>query len=347
MITILIADDSATETALLKYIFEAEKDMRVIGSARNGIEAVKLAKELKPDLITMDIQMPIMNGFEATQLIMMNNPVPIVVISSALNNTELDTTFLALEAGAVSVIEKPTNALDPSEHLTRKRMTDIIRSMAEIKVVTRRYSTNKPIMPVKADAASRHFDILAIGASVGGPQALKTILSLLPENFPIPIAIVQHITPGFLQGFCSWLNQNCRLTIKIADNKETLLPGFVYFAKENAHLEVIRIGNDLVAHYRESPPVAGFCPSITVLLQSIAKSCGKDAIGVLLTGMGRDGAEGLLELKQKKGLTIVQDEKSSVVFGMGKVAESMGAVDEVVPLDEMVNCLLKRVVPKL
>lgn len=346
MIHILIADDSVTETTLLKHLFEEEKDMKVIGCARDGKEAVTLASQLKPDLITMDIQMPIMNGFEATQLIMMNNPVPIVVISSTLNNQDLDTTFLALEAGAVSVIEKPVNALDPSYELARKRMMTIIRSMAEIKVVTRRFATNNLHKRSKNQVISpSHYDMIGIGASVGGPQALKTILSMLPQRFPVPIVAVQHITPGFLQGFCHWLNQNCHLTVKTAENHEILKPNYVYLAPEICHLEVSRIGTNLVAHYKEGSAVAGFRPSITVLFQSIAKFCGKNAIGILLTGMGRDGAQGLLELKQKKAYTLVQDEKSSVVFGMGKVAESIGAADQVIPLEEIVNTLSKLISP--
>lgn len=340
MIKILIADDSATETALLRHIFEQEQDMQVIGCATNGQEAVMLAEKLKPDLITMDIVMPIMNGFEATQLIMMNYPIPIVVISSTLKNQDLDNTFLAMDAGAVSVIEKPVNILDPANKTARKRIIDLIRSMAEIKVIKRRftdsYQSPKPLNPKVQEV---NYEVLAIGASVGGPQALTTILSLLPANFPIPIVIVQHITVGFLEGLSVWLNQKSLLTIKCAQDQEILKPGTVYFAPENYHLEIKRVGNNLVTHYHSGPPVSGFCPSITVLFQSVAKVCGYKAIGMLLTGMGSDGAQGLLELKQKKAQTLVQDEKSSVVFGMAKVALSLGAVDHIIELDQIVDYL--------
>lgn len=184
--------------------------------------------------------------------------------------------------------------------------------------------------------------IIAIGASVGGPQALHNILSKLPENFPVPIVIVQHITVGFLESFCNWLNQHCALSVKCAKNHELLEPGTVYFAPENCHLEIKSVGSHLASHIRKGPKVSGFEPSITVLFQSVAKSCGRKAIGLLLTGMGQDGADGLLELKQKKALTLIQDEKSSVVFGMGNVALSMGAVEQIIQLDQIASFLIQR-----
>lgn len=344
MIKILIADDSATETALLKSMFEAENDMQVIGCARNGKEAVELAAKLKPDLITMDIHMPIINGFEATQLIMMNNPVPIVVISSTLDDQNMNSTFLALEAGAVSVIEKPINALQPNFKSERKRMIDMIRAMAEIKVIKRKFKTSNinllPLTAAKLDYKHSNYEVIAIGASVGGPQVLKNILSKLPADFPVPIAIVQHMTVGFIEGFCQWLNKQCNLAVKCVENQEILKPGTVYFAPENLHFKIIRANNSLIASLHHYEPVSGFCPSITVLLQSVANACDKRAIGILLTGMGSDGAQGLLEIKQKKGHTLVQDPKSSIVYGMAKVADSIGAVDKIIDIDQLVNYLV-------
>lgn len=343
MIKILIADDSATETLLLKHIFEAEEDMEVIGTASNGKEAVALAAKLKPDLITMDIQMPIMDGFEATKWIMMNNPVPIVVISSTLDDKERNHAFLALEAGAVTVLNKPVNINDTEFSFARKRIINIIRIMAGIKVVRKRFppSPERPFSSSPNLQKNAQFEIVAIGASVGGPQALRSILSRLPGDFPLPIVIVQHISPGFLPGFCEWLDQDSKLRVKCAEHFESIVPGTVYFAPENHHLEIKRMGMGLNASLLNAPPFAGFRPSITVLLQSVAKTCGKNAIGFLLTGMGRDGAQGLLEMKQNKGHTLVQDEKSSVVFGMGKVAQSLGAVDQTIALDNIVDYLNK------
>lgn len=337
MIKILIVDDSPTETELLRHIFEEEKDMHVIGCARNGKEAVELTAKLKPDLITMDLQMPIMDGIEATQLIMMENPVPIVVISAA-NNKSLNTTFLALEAGALSVIDKPLNAFDPLYKQARNRMIAVLRSMTEIKVIKKRFNTShtylKSTIPIKVKNHHSDYEIIAMGASIGGPQVLKTILSNLSSDFPIPIVIVQHISAGFITGFCEWLNDHCDLTIKCAAENEILKGGTVYFAPENYHLQVKRRGNHLVSSLQKSQPISGFCPSITVLFQSVANICGKKAIGILLTGMGSDGAQGLLEIKLNKGHTLIQDAKSSTVYGMAGIAEGLGAVDKIVEPDQ-------------
>ncbi|MBA2649198.1 MAG: chemotaxis-specific protein-glutamate methyltransferase CheB [Legionella sp.] len=345
MIKILIIDDSATDTALLKHIFEAEEDLEVIGCAQNGQEGIELAEKLKPDLITMDIQMPIMNGYEATRAIMMSNPIPIVVISPTVNNKQLNTAFQALEAGAVSVIEKPVNVSSPEFSYICERMVAIIRGMAEIKVIKQRFPKKIPSVPVAEQLAirGRHetYEILAIGASVGGPQALKTLLSELPANFPLPIVIVQHMTAGFMTGFCTWLNEYCKLSVSCAGNLEVLKPGKIYFAPENIHLKIKRVNNQLVTHLQQSAPVCGFIPSINVLFESIAQACGKQAIGILFTGMGKDGAQGLLELKKVKAHTLIQDEKSCVVFGMASVALSLDAVDKIIELNQFVAYLCK------
>lgn len=215
MIKLLIVDDSETETALLKSLFSTEKDFEIVGCAKNGKEAVNLAALLKPDLITMDILMPVMDGLEATRAIMAQYPVPIVVISSRLYDETLNITFKALEAGALFVLEKPFNIFSPAFKKEKRKILDTLRSMAEIKVVKRRFHTkpSKKIM-VKCPPAEKQkyepgeYEIVAIGASVGGPQALKTILEKLDDNFPVPIVIVQHMTKGFISGFTKWLDDN-------------------------------------------------------------------------------------------------------------------------------------------
>lgn len=343
MINILIVDDSETETLLLKELFEAEKDMRVIGYAKNGEEAVKLNTKLKPDIITMDIIMPVMNGVEATRLIMSQNPVPIVIISSAANEELVKTTFSALDAGAVSVLEKPENITSALFEHQRKRIIDTVRNMSQIKVIKRRFHvTSKkspPVLPSKI--MPDYIEIIAIGVSVGGPQALKTICSRLPPQFPIPIVIVQHMTQGFITGFTHWLDKNCDLTVKLAENNETLSNGTIYFAPDSYHLKIRRVQGKLTSILVKSPPVSGFCPSATVLLQSVAEVSRQHALGILLTGMGSDGAEGLLELKMAKGHTIIQDKESAVVFGMAGVAQSLNAVDKIIPLDKIADYLIK------
>lgn len=346
MINILIVDDSDTEVIMLKHIFENEADMYVIGVAKNGEEAVELAVKLKPDLITMDINMPVMNGLEATQLIMAKQPTPIVVISSTINNKELDNSFCALQAGALSVLQKPSDITNRTFEKQRNEIISTIRNMAEIKVISRRVHTIKNfnqdlITSHHATTKLVNYEIIALGSSVGGPQALMTILEKLPKNFPVPIVIVQHMLSGFISSFSKWLNEKTQLTIKEAEDNEPLLSGRVYLAPDNYHLEINRISGKLCTRLVTGALVSGFCPSITVLLKSIAKTCGKSAIGVLLTGMGEDGAEGLLELKHREGHTLIQDKKSSIVFGMAKAALALDAVDTVVDLVNIADYLTK------
>lgn len=345
MIKILIVDDSETETALLKGIFESDNTIKVIGCAKNGEEALRLVPLLKPDLITMDIQMPIMNGFEATRLIMSKYPTPIVVISSQLNNETLQPTFNALEAGALMVIDKPYNVLSPDFEHTRRRMIDIVHSMAEIKCITRRVFNKKEVIQQPRLTKIIHeklpFSLIAIGSSIGGPQALKTIFSALPKDFPVPILVVQHMTPGFIEGFTKWIAEDVKLKVKLAENYEPLQKGTIYFAPDNYHLTVKTVDEKLIALLIKGKPIAGFCPSITMLLGSVALACGNQGMGVLLTGMGSDGAEGMLNLKKAGGHTIIQDEKSALVFGMAGVAYSMKAVDKIVELSEMAEYFQK------
>lgn len=340
MIKILIVDDSETETAILKQIFGSEPDIEVIGCAKNGKEAVQLTKDLKPDLITMDIHMPVMDGLEATRIIMTQCPTPIVVISSNLQNQELRATYKALEAGALSVLEKPVNIASPQFEPARVRAINMIRSMAEIKVIKKRFSTENVSATSSSTPNNRSYELLAIGTSIGGPQALKLILSNLPKDFPVPIVIVQHMTNGFISGFSKWLDKHVELHVKDAEDQEVLKAGTVYFAPDNYHLTVQRSKQHLIAALVNSDPVSGFCPSATVLFESVAKTCKKQGIGILLTGMGNDGAQGLLELKQAHGHTLIQDPESAVVFGMAGVAQSLGAVDKVVELSQMAKYLI-------
>jgi two-component system chemotaxis response regulator CheB len=319
MINILIVDDSPTDIAILKFLFESEPDMRVVGTAKNGVEAVDLAAKLKPDLITMDLQMPTVDGFEAIRRIMTQNPTPIVVISSVLGNTELNASFQSLEAGALYVMEKPRDILSPAFLATKRFMLDTIRSMAQIKVFRKNRFASSHTHPVKLathplkPTLNSSYEVLAIGASVGGPQALKVVLSSLPADFPLPIVVVQHMSVGFLEGFANWMNAKTQLKVKAAENMEVLHPGTVYIAPDHFHLEVARSHDVLTAH----------------------------AVGVLMTGMGNDGASGMLELKKLKGHTLVQDPESAVVFGMGAVAQTLGAVDVVVELDKMAEYLAR------
>jgi two-component system chemotaxis response regulator CheB len=350
MIKLLIVDDSPTQIALLTTIFSAEKDFTIVGFAKNGEEAIKQIQLIKPDIITMDILMPVMNGLEATRVIMSQFPIPIVIISSTVNDGSKSITFEALDAGALAVLSKPTFVNNENFIKDRKKIVDMVRSMSEICVIKRRFFTKKPntklIQQPTLMVKKTIYEIIAIGSSVGGPQALKTIFSALPANFTVPIVVVQHMTRGFINGFASWLNNNTELEVKCAEDHEILQPGIIYFAPDANHTEIRRERGKLSIKLNAGPPISGFCPSATVLFQSVAKVCGSSAIGIILTGMGNDGAQGLLELKNVKGHTLIQDPDSAVVFGMAGVAQSLGAVDKVIELNSIASYLVGEVLPR-
>ncbi|WP_419419250.1 chemotaxis-specific protein-glutamate methyltransferase CheB [Legionella sp. D16C41] len=338
-IRVLIADDSKVSTQLLTSILEESTNIKVIGQAIDGVEAVRLTKQLKPDLITMDINMPNMDGIEATRIIMEECPTPIIIISSHSNNHIAENSFNALQAGALSIIEKPQSILDKNFKEAKQFIINSILTLAEVPVVTRRPNTSlkKIVSPPKL---RQSFKILALGCSTGGPSALNCILKHLPANFNIPIVITQHITKGFLDGLINWLQHNTPLKIEIAKHNQFLEPGHVYFAPDNTHLTV---GNSLkpIAILMDGTAIDHFKPSANMLFSSIAKSYPDSAIGGLLTGMGHDGAEGLLQMKKAGCYTFAQSEATSVIFGMPSTAIKMQAVDEILDLEQIATFLLK------
>ncbi|MDH3526184.1 MAG: chemotaxis-specific protein-glutamate methyltransferase CheB [Gammaproteobacteria bacterium] len=339
MIRVLIADDSGTIALILRSILEREPDIEVIGHASNGEEAVRLTRQLKPDLVTMDIRMPVMDGLEATRRIMVEQPTPIVVVSSNVNDEEMKISFRALEEGALAVLEKPSSMGEQVPMDSSWELVDTVRAMADLRVLRRinrqPNRTGRPLPPLPTGAARKPLGLVAIGCSTGGPQALEVILPGLPADFTVPVVIVQHISAGYMNGLIEWLQQSAQLELKLAGDGEELRPGVVYFAPDERHLKVNRRGQLLVAQLVEGEPVNRFRPSSTPLLESVAVACPGSALGVLLTGMGVDGAEGLLRMRQAGCHTIVQDRDSSVVYGMPETALSLDAVDRIVRLEGM------------
>ena len=350
MIKVLVVDDSPVVQALLMHIFDGDPVLRVVGTAANGEEALRFLEHQQPDVITMDIHMAGMDGLEATRRIMETRPVPIVVVSSNTAPEEVEMIFRAIEAGAVAVLEKPRGPGHPQADAMARRLTQTVRAMAEVKVVRR---WRKPAMPAIARTAiapqakampiappsTRKFDLVAIGISTGGPPVLQTILSRLPANFAAPILIVQHIAPGFLNGLVTWLQATSALPISIAQQGEKLLPGRVYMAPDGSHLGVARgcatlTKGDLEGNLR---------PAASVLFRSVVSECGPRAIGVLLTGMGRDGATELKAMKDAGALTIAQNEATCVVFGMPGEAVKLGAATLVLPPEQIAETLCAHV----
>ncbi len=350
MIRILIVDDSATARLLLRMIFERDPELVIVGEARNGREALARCVELQPNIVTMDINMPGMDGYEAIRLIMSESPRPIVVLTAADSSTMLNVSFKAMELGALSVLEKP--GTKPGTEFNTDILINEIKTMAGVKVVSRplwlqkrSHSPGTLQMPAAVAGPRAPADrpgIIGIGVSTGGPPALQTILlgmapALTSAVGCPPIVIVQHMSRGFIRGLADWLAQTTRVPCRVIEDGQVLQTGNAYLAPDDRHL-VIRRGG--IAALDLSTAIDGHRPSVTALLESLALSFGSRAIGVLLTGMGQDGARGLLAMRNAGGYTIAQDENSSVVYGMPKVAVDIGAAMESLPIDQIAERLL-------
>ena len=337
MIRVLVAEDSAVTREYLVYLLGRDPGLEVAGAARDGQEALDEAKRLRPDVILMDVHMPRMNGYEATRRIMEEAPVPIVMVSASLSMDETAMTFQALQAGALTVAEKPPGLDHPDHAAVARWLVETVKSMAEVKVVRRWPRRERPALPPRpARPSSRKVQLIAIGASTGGPAALSEILRNLPGDLGVPVLVVQHIAAGFVPGLTEWLEKQTPLTVKLAEAEETARPGVVYVAPDGWQMGVTK---DFRIRLTKAPSLNGFCPSVDYLFRSVAEFHGHSAIGVLLTGMGRDGAEGLLHLRQAGGVSIVQDEESSVVFGMPGEAVRIGAAEFVLAPEEIAGAI--------
>jgi two-component system chemotaxis response regulator CheB len=343
MLRVLIAEDSLTVRELLTEILQGDSGITVVGQAKNGVEAVELATRLKPDLITMDIQMPVMDGFEATKEIMVRAPVPIIIVSSSVSERDVALSLNAMRAGALLVLEKPDNPQSAKFDRRREHLLAMVKAMAQVKVVRRWTPRERGVMPPAAPprAPGAPVRLVAIAASTGGPAALQRIFADLPRGFPAPILVVQHIATGFVAGLAHWLGASCDLRVRVAEDGEPLGPHTVYLAPDGRHLGVREPGQILVS---DAPPILGFRPAATFLFESAARACGPGVAAVILTGMGSDGVEGLKAVRQAGGLVLAQDEASSVVYGMPREAVGAGVVDAVLSLSE-VAARLVAVVP--
>jgi len=345
---VLIVDDSPVALTVLSRILREAPDIEVIGTARDGKEGLARVLELKPDVLCADYHMPVMDGLEFTRQVMDQQPTPILCISTSVRDEDKDTVFKLLEAGAVDVFPKPEGGLNSLSAPAREELIRKVRLLSGVRVFRRRLdsastgnATQRLQLAVTAareqraqmnGAVGTSARVVAIGASPGGPQALQEVLGALPAAFPVPILCVQHISLGFLSGLVRWLDDHSPLTIKVVRPGEQPVPGTVYFPQENTHLEVQPSG--CLASTRK-PPFGGLRPAVHVTFHSVAEHYGAAAVGVLLTGMGDDGAEGLLAISKAGGTTIVQDEASSTVFGMPRRAIELGAAKHVLPLSAL------------
>lgn len=347
MIRVLVVEDSPVIREFLCYVLSSDPDIEVIGTADNGEEALEAVKRKRPNVITMDIHMPKLNGFDATRRIMETYPTPIVIVSGSSTAQEVATTFHAIEAGALAIVPRPKGIGHPEHEATAKELVQTVKLMSEVKVI-RRWPRPKgePVIHsvprVEIHRASAEVKIVAMGASTGGPMVLQTILSELDKDFAAPILIVQHMTSGFIEGFAEWLSHSSGLPAHVAADGEYPLPSHVYIAPDGFHMGV-RAGGRIALS--EDEPENGLRPSVSYLFRSVANTYGRQGVGVLLTGMGKDGAEELKAMKEMGGITIVQDEKSSVVPGMPGEAIKLGAETYVLPPDR-IAAALKNLVSK-
>ena len=334
MINVLVVEDSRVIREYLVYLLETDPGIHVLGTADSGEAAIEFLASERPDVILMDIYMPGIDGFETTRQIMTSHPVPIVVCTASTHFGQVHTAMHALEAGALAVLKKPRGPDDADAQADAASIITTVKLMSEVRVV-RRWNRARPGPAAGAIAVPPTFDIVghdaaivAIGASTGGPPAVFQLLSGLSTAFPIPILLVQHISAGFTAGFAEWLAAASGLPVHVTQGGETPLPGHVYVAADDHHL---RVGPRGALEMTQDAPQNGLRPSVGVLFRSVAERFGRRAIGVLLTGMGRDGAEELKLMADRGALTVAQDEESSVVFGMPAEAIKLGAARFILP----------------
>lgn len=344
-IRVLVAEDSATVRQHLTEMMNETPGVKVVGVARDGQEALELVAQLRPDVVSMDINMPRMDGLEATRRIMQSFPTPVVVVSSLLDK-DLDLSFQALQAGALAVVEKPPDRKNPVFAEKQALLMRTLFAMAAVRVIRRNtallsepLSTPRPLRPAQR-RGERTPQIIAIGASAGGPSALSRLLRELPLDLRVPVAVVQHMPPEFIHGLARWLTKTATREVLLAHDQQVLEPGVVYLSPGHAHLMIARTQDALRAQLITEPGQYRYQPAVDVLFHSVAQTCGSAAIGIVLTGMGDDGAEGLLAMHQAGAYTFAQDSNSSTVFGMPNAAIERGAVQEVLSLAALPRAII-------
>lgn len=357
-IRLLVVEDSPTSRNLLVALFGMTSDIQVIGTALDGKEAVRMAVELRPDVITMDIHMPRMNGLEATRQILRVVPIPIIIVTATVNQPDMDLSFEAIRAGALTVVKKP----GLNDQALCDQVIKTVRLMADVRVVRRwntggqtptgaalpgstaqasaqpAYSVPQFAIRVPVDGQTPKRQIVAIASSTGGPNALVNVLRPLPANYPLPILVVQHITSGFAASLAEWLNKELSLQVRLAQQGETPTPGTVLIAPDDRHMQISNDGRVLL---HSSPPYKGLRPSANYLFFSLAQVYGKEAVGIILTGMGDDGVDGLMEVHNQGGFVLAQNEASCVVYGMPREAVARKVVDHVLSLEQISYKLLQ------
>jgi len=328
-IRVLVVDDSALARDLIKAILSTDRDIRVIGEAVNGLDAIETSARLKPDIVTMDIEMPVMDGLRAIEEIMASNAVPILVVTT---RGDAHMAYAAITKGALDLVEKPDVNVEGAAEFISK-----IKLLSKIKVIThmkgkQRPGVKQPELPIFNPTCGNGDELVAIASSSGGPEALSIVLSGLPEKLPCPVVIAQHMSDGFITGMVEWLRKTTLLNVKVGADGDALEAGTVYVSPSEKHMQ-IRRGRRISLTDRRAKDI--YRPSCDKLLASAADVYGSRTIGIILTGMGSDGVLGIKSIKEAGGATIAQDQKTSVVFGMPRAAIEGGYVDSILPIEEI------------
>jgi two-component system chemotaxis response regulator CheB len=343
-IGVLIADDSKVSRMLLTHLLESDPRIRILAAVNDAQAAFDFLQTQKPDVIVMDFHMPGIDGLAATRHIMETQPVPIVICTSTANPRDVAFTFRILEAGAVACVEKPVGNEHPHFESRTAKLVQTVKLMSEVKVIRRwprsRMAASKskpaPVATLECGSGIARFRFVGIGASTGGPQVLQTILAGLPRDFSVPILIVQHIARGFLTGLGDWLSQSTGWKVNVAAQGVCPEPGHAYLAPDDLHMGISPSGHIALA---KAEPEAGLRPAASYLFRSLTEVCGQNVIGVLLSGMGKDGAAELKAMKDRGAITIAQDRTTSIVHGMPGEAIALGGATHVLPSDRIADVL--------
>ena len=348
----MIVEDSLVVRQLLIHIVGREPRLEVVAAVASGEDALAAMTDVRPDVISMDIRLPGIDGLETTRRIMADHPTPIVVIADSVEDSSLSISMNALRAGALSVVEKPVATTHAGYDAVAAEICTQLRIMAEVPVIRRR-SIGAEWARRTTHAAFAGMEpkgkvdepplVAAIAASTGGPPALARVLGALPLDFPLPILVVQHMGPAFMEGFAAWLNGVVGLPVALARDGVRAEPGHVYVAPGDRHLE---LGPGMVLRISDAPPIGGQRPAATALFRSLARHAGPRGIGLLLTGMGEDGAAGLLDLHRTGAATVAEDESTAIVFGMPAAAIRLAAARSVLPLDRIAAHLMRLAQPE-
>lgn len=346
-IRVLVVDDSAFMRKVIQQILIEDPDIEICGVARDGMEALRIAKEKSPDVITLDVEMPVMDGITCLERLLVQGKYGVVMVSS-LTTEGAAATIRALELGAVDFFPKPSNLFSISQDARKRELIDKVRVAGQARthllspVPTPKAAVVKPV--TTAFRSDGFKTLVALGISTGGPRALQSVIPNLPATLPAPVLIVQHMPPGFTKSLAARLNDISEIAVREAENGDELRAGVVYIAPGDHHIDLTRDAGKLrIRLDQQSPPVNGFRPSADYLFDAVRRSGIRDCIGVIMTGMGADGSRGLRDLKSNNGAHIIaQDEKSCSVFGMPRAAIELGCVDEVVPLESIAACITKK-----